>query len=356
MTGFVFSRRLPRWVAGVGAPVLAVALALPGHTGPTPSSAAPLSAEQAREQHIDRAVQALIGRMTLAEKFGQLEMALPTGPDGTPGTQLLDEVRKGQVGSVLDLTKVANINALQKAALQSRLHIPIIAALDVIHGYSTVFPVPLGESTSWDPAAVRKDAVVSADEATADGIKWTFNPMVDIARDPRWGRIVEGSGEDPYLGSVMAAAKVRGYQGTDYSATDKMATTVKHFAAYGAAEAGREYNDVDMSDERLRNDYLPPYQAAVAAGAASVMPSFNDLNGVPSTGEQLSAGIDPAQGMGIQGRHRQRLHRGAGARRARIRGERGAGGAAGAQRRHRRRDGQHRPTAPTGRSWSAAVS
>ncbi|HEY2640777.1 MAG TPA: glycoside hydrolase family 3 N-terminal domain-containing protein, partial [Streptosporangiaceae bacterium] len=228
-------------------------------------------------------VDSLIGRMTLAEKIGQLEMSGPTGPNGTPGQTLLDEVRSGEVGSVLDLVGVANINQVQQAALQSRLHIPVIFGLDVIHGYKTIFPVPLGEASSWDPAAVGNDASISASEATADGIKWTFNPMVDVSRDPRWGRVVEGSGEDPFLGSAMAAAKVRGYQGSAFSAPDKMAATVKHFGAYGAVQAGREYNTTDMSEQQLRNIYLPPYKAAVDAGAATVMSSFTSLNGVPDT-------------------------------------------------------------------------
>jgi beta-glucosidase len=228
-------------------------------------------------------VDSLIGKMTLAEKVGQLEMSGPTGPNGTPGQTLLDEVRSGEVGSVLDLVGVNNINQVQQAALQSRLHIPVIFGLDVIHGYKTIFPVPLGEASSWDPAAVQNDASVSASEATADGIKWTFNPMVDVSRDPRWGRVVEGSGEDPFLGSAMAVAKVHGYQGSDFSAPDKMAATVKHFGAYGAVQAGREYNTTDMSEEQLRNVYLPPYKAAVDAGAATVMSAFTSLNGVPAT-------------------------------------------------------------------------
>jgi beta-glucosidase len=228
-------------------------------------------------------VDSLIGKMTLAEKVGQLEMSGPTGPNGTPGQTLLDEVRSGEVGSVLDLVGVDNINQVQQAALQSRLHIPVIFGLDVIHGYKTIFPVPLGEASSWDPAAVQNDASISASEATADGIKWTFNPMVDVSRDPRWGRVVEGSGEDPFLGSAMAVAKVRGYQGSDFSVPDKMAATVKHFGAYGAVQAGREYNTTDMSEEQLRNVYLPPYKAAVDAGAATVMSAFTSLNGVPAT-------------------------------------------------------------------------
>jgi len=190
---------------------------------------------------ISTKVNSLVGKMTLAEKFGQLEMSGPTGPNGTPGQTLLDEVRQGQVGSVLDLVGVDNINQVQQAALQSRLHIPVIFSLDVIHGYKTIFPVPIGEASSWDPAAVQNDAAISADEAAADAIKWTFNPMVDISRDPRWGRVVEGAGEDPFLGSAMAVAKVHGYQGSDFSAPDKMVATIKHFAAYGAPQAGREW-------------------------------------------------------------------------------------------------------------------
>ena len=277
-----------RVVSGVGAPVavamLLVAVPAAGVRPGQPASGAAGSSVQQRLGAISGKVDALIGQMTLAEKFGQLEMSGPTGPNGTPGQTLLDEVRAGQVGSVLDLVGVANINQVQQAALQSRLHIPVIFSLDVIHGYKTIFPVPIAEASSWDPAAMANDESVSADEATADGIKWTFNPMVDIARDPRWGRVVEGAGEDPFLGSAIAAAKVRGYQGSDFSAPDKMAATVKHFAAYGAPVAGREYNTVDMSEQQLRNDYLPPYKAAVDAGAASVMSAFNSLNGVPASG------------------------------------------------------------------------
>ncbi len=219
--------------------------------------------------------------MTVAEKFGQLEMAGPSTPNGS---DLIPLAEQGKIGSVLDLTGVDNINAVQAAAVNnSRLHIPLIFGLDVIHGYRTMFPVPLGEAASWDPALVSNDESVSADEASADGIKWTFNPMVDITRDPRWGRVVEGAGEDPFLGSAIAAAKVHGYQGSEFSAPDKLAATIKHFGAYGAPVAGREYNTVDMSTQQLFNDYLPPYKAAVDAGAATVMSSFNSLNGVPNT-------------------------------------------------------------------------
>ena len=248
----------------------------------THQSSAQQSSDQLSPQQINADVTRLISKMTVAEKFGQLEMAGPDGPNGTPG-DLVSEAQSGQIGSVLDLVGVANINQVQQAALNSRLHIPLIFGLDVIHGYKTIFPVPLAEASSWDPALVQNDEAVSADEATADGIKWTFNPMVDIARDPRWGRVVEGAGEDPFLGSAIAAAKVRGYQGSDFSAPDKMAATVKHFAAYGAPVAGREYSTVDMSTQQLFNDYLPPYKAAIDAGAATVMASFNSLDGVPNT-------------------------------------------------------------------------
>jgi beta-glucosidase len=272
------------------------ATARPASTGTADSArdqAAPASAQlpgtglsaatKQRLASIATNVNSLIGKMTLDEKIGQLEMSGPTGPNGTPGQTLLDEVRNGTVGSVLDLVGVDNINQVQQAALQSRLHIPVIFSLDVIHGYKTIFPVPLGEAASWDPAAVQNDESISASEATADGIKWTFNPMVDISRDPRWGRVVEGAGEDPFLGSAIAAAKVRGYQGTDFSAPDKMAATVKHFGAYGAVQAGREYASTDMSEQQLRNIYLPPYKAAVDAGAATVMSAFTSLNGVPAS-------------------------------------------------------------------------
>jgi beta-glucosidase len=276
-----------RFAAGVSGSVLAatVLVAVPsaGARPAQPARTAAVTSVQQRLSAISDKVSALIGKMTLAEKFGQLEMSGPTGPNGTPGPTLLDEVKQGQVGSVLDLVGVNNINQVQQAALQSRLHIPVIFSLDVIHGYKTIFPVPIAEASSWDPAAVQNDESISAAEATADGIKWTFNPMVDVSRDPRWGRVVEGAGEDPFLGSAIAAAKVHGYQGRDFSALDKMAATVKHFAGYGAPVAGREYNTVDMSEQQLRNDYLPPYKAAVDAGAASVMSAFNSLNGVPAS-------------------------------------------------------------------------
>jgi len=238
------------------------------------------AATGAQQQAISAKVNALLARMNVNEKFGQLEMA---GPTSDNNQTLMNEAKAGEIGSVLDLTGVDNINAVQAAALSSPPHIPLIFSLDVIHGYRTMFPVPLGEAATWDPMQVEQDESVSADEAAADGIKWTFNPMVDISRDPRWGRVVEGAGEDPFLGAAIAAAKVKGYQGDNFAAPDKLAATIKHFGAYGAPVAGREYNTVDMSTQQLFNDYLPPYKAAVDAGAATVMSSFNSLNGVPNT-------------------------------------------------------------------------
>ncbi len=239
------------------------------------------AATAGQQQAINAKVDALLGKMTVTEKFGQLEMA---GPSTPTGSDLIPLAEQGKIGSVLDLTGVDNINAVQKAAVErSPLHIPLIFGLDVIHGYRTMFPVPLGEAATWDPTHVAQDESVSADEAATDGIKWTFNPMVDISRDPRWGRVVEGAGEDPFLGSAIAAAKVRGYQGSNFADPHKVAATIKHFGAYGAPVAGREYNTVDMSTQQLFNDYLPPYKAAVDAGAATVMSSFNSLNGVPNT-------------------------------------------------------------------------
>ena len=233
-------------------------------------------------------VNGLIGKMTVAEKFGQLEMSGPQGPNGTAGDSLISDAKNGLVGSILDMVGVNNINQLQQAALKSRLHIPLIFSLDVIHGYKTLYPISLGESSSWDPALAHNDASMAAGEGTADGIKWTFSPMVDVTRDPRWGRVQGTSGEDPFLGAALAAARIHGYQGPNYSAADKMAATIKHFAAYGAPVAGREYNTVDMSTQQLFNDYLPTYKAGVDAGVATVMSAFNSLNGVPASCRQSS--------------------------------------------------------------------
>src|SRR6201986_1330159 len=251
------------------------------HRTPAQSQSRPTPQEPGANNFVN----GLIHKMTVAEKFGQLEMSGPQGPNGTAGQSLLNDAKNGLVGSILDMVGVDNINQLQRAALQSRLHIPLIFSLEVIHGYKTMYPISLGESSSWDPALARNDASMAASEATADGIKWTFSPMVDVTRDPRWGRVQGTSGEDPFLGAALAAARIHGYQGSDYSDLDKMAATIKHFAAYGAPVAGREYNTVDMSTQQLFNDYLPTYKAAADAGAASVMASFNSLNGVPATAD-----------------------------------------------------------------------
>src|SRR2546428_2175161 len=238
--------------------------------------AGPASAQRsAAEQKID----SLVARMTLEEKLGQLSQ-LSVGTQ--PNAEQLDLVRKGLVGSFLNLTGAAATRDPQHiAATESRLHTPLIFGHDVIHGYRTIFPIPLGESASWDPEAVEAAAHVAAREAAAAGVHWTFAPMVDIAHDPRWGRIAEGSGEDPYLGSAMAAARVRGFQGTDLRAPDAVLATVKHFSAYGGARGGRGYNTRHLSERTLREVYLPPYRAPLDAGGGSGLTSFNGTGGHP---------------------------------------------------------------------------
>ena len=230
-------------------------------------------------------VDELMARMTLQEKIGQLN--LQVAGDITTGqaqdTQVAGRIAAGELGGVFNLKGADKIRALQEVAVKkSRLGIPLIVGMDVIHGYETIFPIPLGLSCSWDLEAIEQSARIAAREASADGICWTYSPMVDIALDARWGRMSEGSGEDPYLGSLIAAAMVRGYQG-DYSRNDNIMACVKHFALYGAAEAGKDYNTVDMSRQRMYNQYLPPYKAAAEAGAGSFMSSFNIVDGVPAT-------------------------------------------------------------------------
>src|SRR5438874_788635 len=228
-----------------------------------------------------RNIDSLLARMTLEEKLGQLNQL---SVDNQPTAEQLDLVRKGLVGSFLNLTGAAATRDAQHIAVtESRLHIPLIFGHDVIHGYRTIFPIPLGEAASWDPEAVEAAAHVAAREAAASGVHWTFAPMVDIARDARWGRIVEGSGEDPYLGASLARARVRGFQGRDYSAPDKVLACAKHWVAYGAAEAGRDYNTTDMSERTLREIYFPPFKAAVDEGVGTLMSAFNSLNGVPAS-------------------------------------------------------------------------
>ena len=253
---------------------------------------------------IERRIDVLLRQMTLAEKIGQLTQysaGAPTGP-GTGRAGYSDQVAQGEIGSFLNLSGAAQTNALQRIAVErSRLKIPLLFGLDIIHGYHTIFPVPLGLASTWDPELLERAARVAAKEATAEGIRWTFSPMVDIARDARWGRIVEGAGEDPYLGSVMAAASVRGYQGARLDSADSLAACAKHFVGYGAAEAGRDYNAADMSEHRLRQVYLPPFAAAVRAGAASVMSAFNSLNAVPATADAMTLTRILRQEWGFRG-------------------------------------------------------
>lgn len=231
----------------------------------------------------------LMGKMTLQEKIGQLN--LPVTGDIVTGqaksSDVAGKIRRGEVGGLFNLKGVDEIREVQKIAVeQSRLKIPLIFGMDVIHGYETVFPIPFSLSWSWDMDAVRTSARIAAQEATADGICWTFSPMVDISRDPRWGRMSEGNGEDPFLSSAIARAMVQGYQGQDLSANNTMMSCVKHFALYGAPDGGRDYNTVDMSRWRMFNIYMPAYKAAVEAGAGSVMTSFNVVDGVPASGNK----------------------------------------------------------------------
>ena len=242
-----------------------------------------------QSNHIDRRVDSLIRLMTLEEKVGQLHQITSdfaaTGPITRDGEKQ-DRVRKGMVGSYLNVTGAARTRSLQEIAMQSRLKIPLLFAQDVIHGFRTIFPLPLAEAASWDMDAIERSARIAAKEAAASGIHWTFAPMVDISRDPRWGRVMEGAGEDTYLGSQIAKARVKGFQGKSIGDVDALLACAKHFAAYGAAEGGRDYNTTDMSWRRLYEVYLPPFQAAQEAGVASFMNSFNDINGIPATGHK----------------------------------------------------------------------
>jgi len=238
---------------------------------------------------IDQKVDSLIRLMTLEEKIGQLNQYSDdnkaTGPV-TIDNYKINQVRAGQVGSLLNVLGAERTRSWQNIAMQSRLKIPLLFGQDVIHGYKTTFPIPLAEAASWDLAAIERSAKVAATEASASGIHWTFAPMVDIARDPRWGRVMEGAGEDTYLASKIAYARVKGFQGDDLSKDNVVMACAKHFAAYGAAVGGRDYNSVDMSDRLLWEVYLPPFKAAVDAGAATFMNAFNDLNGIPATGNK----------------------------------------------------------------------
>jgi beta-glucosidase len=246
----------------------------------------PVSNSQLAATELNARVEALLSQMTVDEKVGQLVQYVPGDASGPDGSKLSfdDLIAKGQVGSMMYLVDANRINHYQHIAMEkSRLHIPLIFAMDVIHGHRTTFPAPLALAATWDPSVAERVAHFGAVEARADGITWVCSPMVDIARDPRWGRITESNGEDPYLGSAMARAWVKGYQQDDLSRPDSVAAGVKHFAAYGAVTAGREYNAVDMSEITLRQVYLEPYRAAVEAGAATVMSSYVSLNGVPAS-------------------------------------------------------------------------
>ena len=243
-----------------------------------------------KKSEMDKFIDDLMSKMTLEEKLGQLN--LPTCPSEiVTGNEMceniIENIRAGRVGAILNSYGYDNILPYQKAAVEeSRLGIPLLTGLDVIHGHKTVCPIPLGLAATWNPAAIEEAARLAALEATADGLNWTYNPMVDITRDPRWGRCAEGAGEDPYLGGVVAAALVRGYQGTPeelYNGNERMLACVKHFALYGGADSGLDYTEVDMSPARMYNEYLPPYKAAIDAGVGSLMTSFNDINGMPAT-------------------------------------------------------------------------
>jgi len=268
-------------------------VAAPDATQPGAASLVPIGQAQpdwaAPDPEMDRFVTGLMERMTLDEKIGQLTLLTSdwesTGP--TMRDSYRADIAAGRVGAIFNAYTAAYTRELQRMAVEeTRLGIPLLFGYDVVHGHRTIFPISLGEAASWDMAAVELSARVSAQEATAEGLHWTFSPMVDIARDARWGRISEGAGEDVFLGAKVSAARVRGYQGEDLSAVDTMLATVKHFAGYGAAQAGRDYHTVDISERTLRDIYLPPFKAAVDAGVASVMTAFNEYDGVPASGSR----------------------------------------------------------------------
>jgi len=234
---------------------------------------------------IESKIDALLAKMTLDEKVGQ---TVQVHINESNRKEMVEQLRNGQVGSVLTIYGVDNINAIQKVAVEeTRLGIPVIIGNDVIHGYRTIFPIPLAESCTWDLDLIEESAHIAAEEATANGVHWTFAPMVDICRDPRWGRIAEGAGEDPYLGEVFGASRVRGFQ-RELSSGRKMVACPKHYVAYGGAEAGKDYNSVDMSERRLRDIYLPPFKAAFDAGAGTTMSAFNEINGIPASANRFT--------------------------------------------------------------------
>ena len=275
--------RFRRRVAIIGSVVALTSMTASGVVAATRSTdeAALAPTRQSASQVIEARVNSLLAKMTLQEKLEQIQLL--------PDFLVTDEeVGKG-LGSVLSLTDPAEINRLQHIAVEkSRLHIPMLFAFDTIHGFRTIFPIPLGTASSFDPSVAQADATIGARESAAVGLKQTYAPMVDVSHEPRWGRISEAGGEDPYLNSVFAAARVKATQGTDYSAPDKLVASVKHYAAYGQPEGGRDYDTTDMSEQRLRNLYLPPFKAAVDAGADTAMCSFNAINGVPGCGNHYT--------------------------------------------------------------------
>ena len=246
-------------------------------------------AQNAKDAKMHQFVNNLMSKMTLEEKLGQLN--LPASSDFVTGavssSDIAEKVKAGKVGGVFNIRSVTKIKELQQFAVNNtRLHIPLLFGMDVIHGYKTIFPIPLGMSATWDMDLIKRSAQIAASEASADGIQWTFSPMVDLTRDPRWGRTSEGNGEDAFLSSAIAKAMIHGYQGDDLSAENTIMSCVKHYALYGAAEGGRDYNTTDMSRVRMYNEYFPPYKAAVDAGVGSVMVSFNEIDGVPASGNK----------------------------------------------------------------------
>ncbi|MCF6268409.1 MAG: glycoside hydrolase family 3 C-terminal domain-containing protein [Melioribacteraceae bacterium] len=237
---------------------------------------------QGQSLAVEQKIDSLLLKMTLDEKIGQLVQSVGIKEN------TIEDIRSGKIGSILGIKSADEVSKFQKIAIEeSRLKIPLIFANDVIHGFSTTFPIPLAEASSWNPELVKKSASIAAYEAASEGTKWNYAPMVDISRDPRWGRIMEGSGEDPYLGSVMAIARIEGFQGDDFSHPSKVVATAKHFVAYGAAEAGRDYNSVDISERRLREIYLPPFLSAVNSEVGSIMSAFNDINGIPASANKF---------------------------------------------------------------------
>ncbi len=263
---------------------------------------------------LDVRVESLLKQMTLEEKIGQFvqySAGQPTGP-GTGRTDYEEMIAHSQVGSFLNVNEPKLINSYQRIAMEkTRLHIPILFGLDVIHGFRTEFPIPLGMASSWDPSVIEKASHAAAVEAAADGIRWTFSPMVDIARDARWGRMAEGAGEDPFLGSAMAAAYVRGYQGTRLDAPDSIAACAKHYVGYGAAEGGRDYNSTEISEHTLRQYYLPPFHSTVDSGVATLMSAFNSLEWNSLDGESVyvEASFEKRMGISRLGCERLEFHR-----------------------------------------------